>query len=142
MNKDKYLLPKDKITELVLLYKGNELPGTISFATFTQIYTDPLLRWRSITKSHITNMHRFLHQAIRTFISSSADPGIRDALCLEVDRFYNTQVEQINAVIENIFASESLPFTMNKYYYDNILNSRKTNAEQHIKELVNKFQSN
>ncbi|KAG9319074.1 hypothetical protein KVV02_000592 [Mortierella alpina] len=140
MNKDKYLLPNDRISELVLLYKGNELSGFISFTTFTQIYTDTLLRWSSITKNHIANMHQFLHRAISTFISSTTDPGIRDALCLEFDRFYNSQVEQIDGAIENIFASESIPFTMNKYYYDNILNSRKTKAEQHIQEVVNKFQ--
>ncbi|KAG9072222.1 hypothetical protein KI688_006446 [Linnemannia hyalina] len=52
MNKDEYMLPMDKICHLVLRYKGNELPGFISFTTFTKIYMETLPRWIDITKAH------------------------------------------------------------------------------------------
>ncbi|KAG0008438.1 hypothetical protein BGZ80_003448, partial [Entomortierella chlamydospora] len=42
MNRGKYTLPTAKISELVLLYKGKELSGFISFATFTRIYIETL----------------------------------------------------------------------------------------------------
>lgn len=51
------MLPKDKISQLVLCYKGKELPGFISFTTFTKIYMETLLRWNDITKAHVFNMH-------------------------------------------------------------------------------------
>ncbi|KAF9108678.1 hypothetical protein BGX27_008262 [Mortierella sp. AM989] len=141
MNKDKYILLKDKITELVLRYKGNELPGFISFTIFTQTYMETLFQWTKITESHIANMHQFLYKAITSFIASVVDPPIKDILCLEFDKFYNSQTTEIKNTIESIFKDESNPpFTMNKYYYDTILKNRKAKAEQHIQQLVNKFQ--
>ncbi|KAF9097310.1 hypothetical protein BGX27_000982 [Mortierella sp. AM989] len=142
MNKDKYMLQKDRITELVLRYKGNELPGFISFTTFTQIYMETLVQWTKITEAHISNMNQFLYKAITRFITSAADPLIKDTLCLEFEKFYNSQITKIKSAIESIFMDESNPFTMNKYYYDNILKIRKTKAEQDIQQMVNNVQGN
>ncbi|KAF8932528.1 hypothetical protein BGZ47_011344 [Haplosporangium gracile] len=137
MNKDKYMLPKDKICDLVLRYKGNELPGFISFTTFTKIYMETLVRWSDITKAHVFSIHQFLYKAIKRFITFSADPLIRDTLLFEFDKFYRSQITKIETEIDNIFTDERTPFTMNKYYYDNILKSRKAGAEEHIQRLVN-----
>lgn len=137
MNKNKYMLPKDKISKLVLRYKGDELPGFISFTTFTKIYMETLSRWTDITKAHIFNMHQFLYNAISRFITIPADPLIKDTLLFEFNKFYSSQVTKIESEINNIFTDERSPFTMNKYYYDNILKSRKANAEGHIQRLVN-----
>ncbi|KAG0054327.1 hypothetical protein BGZ83_011433 [Gryganskiella cystojenkinii] len=141
LNRDKYILPKDKITELVLQYKGNELPGFISFTTFTQIYIETLSRWRDITKAHVTNMHIYLYAAVTNYITLSADPPLlRNTLLLEYDKFYNLQIAKMNDVLENIFTDEGTPFTLNKYYYDNILKSRREKAEGHIQQLLAKYQ--
>ncbi|KAH7054848.1 P-loop containing nucleoside triphosphate hydrolase protein [Linnemannia elongata] len=139
MNKDKYMLPKDKINDLVLRYKGSELPGFISFTTFTKIYMETLFRWRDITKGHVFNIHQFLYKAINRFITFSSDPLIKDTLLFEFDKFYNSQITKIETEIDNIFTDERTPFTMNKYYYDNILKSRKASAEEQIQRLVNKI---
>ena len=40
-----------------------------------------------------------------------------------------------------IILDEHTPFTLNKYYYDYILNSRKASAEEHIQRLVNNVQT-
>ncbi|KAF9117991.1 hypothetical protein BGW39_001599 [Mortierella sp. 14UC] len=141
MNKDKYMLPKGKIRDLVLRYKGNELPGFISFNTFTKIYMETLVRWNDITKAHVFSIHQFLYKAINRFITFSADPLLKDTLLFEFSKFYNSLIAKIETEIDNIFMDERTPFTMNKYYYDNILKSRKTSAEEHIQRLVNNMQT-
>ncbi|KAG0274487.1 hypothetical protein BGZ95_009728, partial [Linnemannia exigua] len=142
MNKTKYMLPKNKISELILRYKGNELPGFVSFTTFTKIYMETLSRWNDITKAHVFNMHQFLYKAINRFITFSADPLIKDTLLLEFDKFYNSQTAKIETEIINIFTDEGTPFTMNKYYYDNILKSRKASAEGSIQRLIDNMHIN
>ncbi|KAG0067435.1 hypothetical protein BGZ89_006086 [Linnemannia elongata] len=137
MNRNKYMLLKDKIGELVLHYKGNELPGFISFATFTKIYMETLSRWNDITKTHVFNMHQFLYKAITRFIVSSADPLPKYTFLFESDKFYSSQVTKIDDDISDIFADERSPITMNKRFYTNILKKRKASAEQHIHGLVN-----
>ncbi|KAG0079124.1 hypothetical protein BGZ92_001176 [Podila epicladia] len=141
MNKDKYMLPKDKIGDLVLRYKGNELPGFISFTTFTKIYMETLFRWRNITTEHVFTMHQFLYKAISRFITFSTDPLHKDTFLFEFDKFYGSQVAKIETEIDSIFKDERTPFTMNKYYYDSILKSRKASAEEHIQRLVNNMQT-
>ncbi|KAG0034592.1 hypothetical protein BGZ82_005693 [Podila clonocystis] len=141
MNKDTYMLPKDKMRDLVLRYKGNELPGFISFSTFTKIYMETLFRWRDITKAHVFNIHQFLYRAISRFITFSTDPVLKDTVLFEFDKFYSSQVAKIEAEIDSIFKDERTPFTMNKYYYDNILKSRKASAEEHIQQLVDNMQA-
>ncbi|KAI1306106.1 hypothetical protein EDD11_004850 [Mortierella claussenii] len=142
MNRDKYMLPTDTVSALVLRYKGNELPGFVSFNTFTQIYIETLVRWRDMTKAHIVNMHSYLYKAVAGFITFAAEPLLKDTFLLEFDKFYSLQTAKIDDAIENIFTDEGMPFTMNKYYYDNILNNRKAKAEQHIRALLEKFQLN
>ncbi|KAF9902678.1 hypothetical protein EC991_004636 [Linnemannia zychae] len=137
LNKDKYMLPKDKISDLVLRYKGNELPGFISFTTFTKIYTETLHRWKDITKSHVLNIRQFLYTAISRFITSTANPLLKDMLLFEFEKFYSSQITKIDTEIDSIFTDERTPFTMNKYFYDNILKSRKANAERQIQQVVN-----
>ncbi|KAF8938685.1 P-loop containing nucleoside triphosphate hydrolase protein [Dissophora ornata] len=141
MNKDKYLLSTDKISELVLRYKGNELPGFVSFTTFIQIFMETLVRWRDVTKAHVANMHIYLYRAITKFVEFTVDPLLKDTLLLEFDKFYCSQTAKIDETIENIFTDESSPFTMNKYYYDNIVNTRKENVENYIQGLVSKYQT-
>ncbi|KAF9371038.1 hypothetical protein BGX21_005285, partial [Mortierella sp. AD011] len=139
MNKDKYMLSTDEISKLILRYKGNELPGFVSFATFTQIYTETLVSWRKITEAHVTNMHSYLHDSVTEFISQEVNPLLTDTLLLEFDKFYRGQAKKIDDAIDDIFTDEAMPFTMNKYYYDNILNSRREKAEKKIQELVNRY---
>lgn len=141
MNRDKYIMPKDKISDLVRRYRGHELPGFISFATFTKIYMDTLVQWNDITKTHIFNTHQFLYKAITRFISFSTDPLIKDTFLFEFDKFYSSQVTKIEGEILDIFTDERLPFTMNKYYYENILKSRKTTADTQIEKLVDTMQT-
>ncbi|KAF9948575.1 hypothetical protein BGZ72_009517, partial [Mortierella alpina] len=141
MARDKHMLPKDKISKLVLRYKGNELPGFVSFATFTQIYMETLASWHDITKAHVSNIQLYLYEAITSFIAFAVDPLLKDTFTLEFDRFYGLQTAKIDDALDNIFADEDIPFTMNKYYYDNILNSRKAKVEQQIQGLLNKYRA-
>lgn len=141
LSRDRYILAADRMSELVLRYRGCELPGFISFTTFTQIYIETLTIWRRRTDEHITNMHSYLHKAVTNFITFAAEPLLKDMLLLEFDRFYTLQTTKMDDAIENIFTDESTPFTMNKYYYDNILKSRTEKAEQHLRKLLSKFQT-
>ncbi|KAF9953883.1 hypothetical protein BGZ70_000072 [Mortierella alpina] len=141
-HRDKYMLPTDKISALVLRYKGNELPGFVSFSTFTQIYLETLAGWREMTKAHVSSMHLYLYGAITNFIAFAVEPLLKDTLVLEFDKFYGLQTAKVDDTMDSIFTDEETPFTLNKYYYDNILNSRKAKAEQQMQDLVNKFQPN
>ncbi|KAG0049884.1 hypothetical protein BGZ83_005315 [Gryganskiella cystojenkinii] len=139
LNRQKYILGTDKMTELVLRYKGGELPGFISFTTFTQIYMETLICWRDRTKEHITNMHLYLYNAVTNFIMVTAEPALQDLFLLNFDKFYTVQTAKMDEAIDNIFTDESTPFTMNKYYYDHIIKSRTEKAEKHIKDLLAKY---
>ncbi|KAF9579100.1 hypothetical protein BGW38_004789 [Lunasporangiospora selenospora] len=140
MTRDQHILPKDKIKKLVLRYKGNELPGFISFNTFTQIYSETLVQWKSITKEHVSSIHYQLHKAITEVISSTTDPRLSDLLLSEFDQFYKGQVNLIDETVQDIFDDESSPFTLNKYFYDTILSRRKAKAEKEIKNKMNELQ--
>ncbi|KAG0242816.1 hypothetical protein BG011_003243, partial [Mortierella polycephala] len=113
MNRDKFMLPKEKISELVLRYKGSELPGFVSFTAFKHIYIETLVPWSDLTKVHINNMHRYLYKVVTNFIESTAEPLLKDMLLLEFDKFYNSQSAKIDDVIKDIFTDEGTPFTMN-----------------------------
>ncbi|KAF9314457.1 hypothetical protein BG003_004147 [Podila horticola] len=63
-------------------------------------------------------------------------------LLLEFDKFYTKQAEKMDDTIEDIFTDECTPFTMNKYYMDNIRKSRTEKAEKQIQSLLTKFQVN
>ncbi|KAI8906546.1 P-loop containing nucleoside triphosphate hydrolase protein [Powellomyces hirtus] len=122
--------------------RGDELPGFVSFTTFAQIYTETLVRWREMTAAHVANMHVHLYKAVASFIAFDADPLLKDTLLLEFFKFYGTQTAKIKDAIQNIFTDEESPLTMNKYYYDNITNSRRAKAEKHIRELMTRFTHN
>ncbi|KAF9982495.1 hypothetical protein BGZ75_006126 [Mortierella antarctica] len=140
MNKDDYMLSTDKINDLVQRYRANELIGFNSFKTFTQIYAGTLDRWHELTKSHIANIHRYLHDAIASFLSFTADPLLKDTLLLEFDKFYSVQTSKINETIESVFADESIPFTMNmSYYYQNVVKIRNTMAKDNMERLLALF---
>lgn len=66
MNRGLHMLATDKMSAVVLRYKGSELPGFISFTTFTQIYSETLGHWRERTKVYVTNMHQYLYKASPT----------------------------------------------------------------------------
>ncbi|KAF9581758.1 hypothetical protein BGW38_001109 [Lunasporangiospora selenospora] len=140
MKTNQHVLSNIRIKELVLLYKGNELPGFISFNTLTQIYSETLVQWKAITKEHMGNVHLYINKVIAELIVKTADPLLSDLLLSEFDQFYKIQVSLINETIQDIFEDESIPFTMNKYYYDTILSLRKANAEDTIKEKANRLQ--
>ncbi|KAF9946519.1 hypothetical protein BGZ72_000248 [Mortierella alpina] len=141
MNTEDYMVHTDEISNLVQRYRANELIGFNSFKTFTQIYAGTLDRWHDLTKSHIANIHLYLHDAIASFLSFSADPLLKDTLLLEFDKFYATQTSKIDETIENIFADESIPFTMNMAYYDNIVENRNTIAQKQVEYLQNQLQT-
>ena len=103
LNRDKYILPKDKINQLVILYRGVELPGFISFNTFTQIYMQTLHHWHEITTAHIRNINIHLYSAITRHITITTEPLLKDTILLEYDKFCNSQTTKMNAAIENIF---------------------------------------
>ncbi|KAG0309955.1 hypothetical protein BGZ99_000746 [Dissophora globulifera] len=135
MNRDKFLLPKDEITKKVLRYKGDELPGFISFTTFKQIYMETLTCWRNITKQHVYNMRQYLYEAITGFIEFESDPLLKDALLSEFDEFYTSQTARIDDAITNIFTDEKSPFTMNKFYYDTIIKIRTAKVKRQLQQL-------
>ncbi|GJJ68429.1 hypothetical protein EMPS_00775 [Entomortierella parvispora] len=139
LNKDKFILSKDKVTELVIRYKGNELPGFISFTTFTQIYTQTLSHWHDITKVRVLDMHRYFFKAVSDYIAFTSDPLLKNVLQLEFAKFYSSQIIKIDDVVENIFTDEGSPFTMNKYYFDTIMKKRQEKAEKKQREQLDKW---
>ncbi|KAF9579216.1 hypothetical protein BGW38_004614, partial [Lunasporangiospora selenospora] len=140
MYKDQNIITKDKIRELILRYKGNELPGFVSFNTFTQIYSETLIQWEAITREHISDIHGYLHKAICGLITTTMDPLISDLILSEYDQFYKGQVALIDEAIRDVFDDESIPFTLNENYYDTILSRRKQKVEEQIKQLIRAYQ--
>ncbi|KAF9953197.1 hypothetical protein BGZ70_000334 [Mortierella alpina] len=140
MNMD-YFLSTDKISDLVQRYRANELIGFNSFKTFTQIYAGTLHRWHSLTKSHVANIHLYLHHAITSLLSSIVDAQLKDTLILEFDKFYSAQTSKIDETIEDVFADESIPFTMNTSYYDNIIEIRNALEEKQMEFLLDRFKA-
>ncbi|KAF9273917.1 hypothetical protein BGZ68_001095 [Mortierella alpina] len=141
MNTEDYILPTDKISDLVQRYRANELLGFSSFRTFTQIYSRTLGRWHDLTKSHVGNIHLYLHDAITNLLSLIADSQLKDTLLLEFDKFYATQTSKIDETIENVFTDESIPFTMNTSYFDNIIATRNEEAEKRMQQMLSKYQT-
>jgi len=141
LNRDKYILSTNKITELVIRFKGNELASFISFTTFTQIYTQTLDHWREITKVHVLHMHMYFFKAVSDYIAFTSDPLLKDTLLLEFAKFYNSQIVKIDDAVENIFTDEGSPFTLNKYYFDNIMKNRQDTAEKNLRALFGKFRN-
>ncbi|KAF9922993.1 hypothetical protein FBU30_006896 [Linnemannia zychae] len=84
-------------------------------------------------------MHEFLYKCVSQFISNAADPLLKDVFLFELDKFYHSQVIKIDSEIKNIFKDEGIPFTMNKYYYDDILNARKAEKEGGLQKAMDGF---
>ncbi|KAF9177250.1 hypothetical protein BGZ51_008804 [Haplosporangium sp. Z 767] len=122
-------LSPPEIVGLVARYKGNDLPGFVSFTTFKNIINGHFLDgWRSITKKHVHKMHRHLSDVLSDFIAHTADAIARDVFTHVFDRFSRLQVIEIEKTIQNIFEDESTPFTLSRHYLDAIHEERsKTN---------------
>lgn len=79
---------KIKLVVLVARYKGNDLPGFVSFTTFKNIINGHYLDgWRAVTKEHIRKMHRHLSDALLGFIAHTSEAGARDVFTHVFDRF-------------------------------------------------------
>ncbi|KAF9581759.1 hypothetical protein BGW38_001110 [Lunasporangiospora selenospora] len=133
------ILSRDKIKKMVLLYKGNELPGFIAFSTFTKIYKVTLDHWESTTRQHIRDMHLRLNNAVSEIITDIVDPRLLDLFLSEFKKFYKSQVILINGAIKDIFEDESTPFTVSKSYYGTFISKRRARTQDQINMTVQKL---
>ncbi|KAF8950099.1 hypothetical protein BGZ52_003720 [Haplosporangium bisporale] len=112
---------KTKLVVLVARYKGNDLPGFVSFTTFKNIINGHYLDgWRAVTKEHVRKMHRHLSDALLGFIAHTADAAARDVFTHVFDRFSRLQANEIDKTIQDIFEDESTPFTLCRHYLETI----------------------
>ncbi|KAF9331904.1 hypothetical protein BG006_005245 [Podila minutissima] len=113
----------------VARYKGNDLPGFVSFTTFKNIVNGHYLDgWRSLTKEHVRQMHRYLSDALTSYIAHIADATARDVFTHVFDRFSRNQLTKIEETISDIFEDESTPFTLSRHYTD-IIEERSRNVQ-------------
>ncbi|KAF9114707.1 hypothetical protein BGX27_010099 [Mortierella sp. AM989] len=138
MNRGKHIVPKNKINELLVRYRGTGLPGILTSNTFTQIYRETLVHLRDTTNDHVRKMHSELFDAVINFIDFAADPLLTDLLQLEFEKFYHLQVAKIEDNVKSMFEDESKPFTMSTRYEDNVLKGKKTILEQQYQEQLQK----
>ncbi|KAF9139273.1 hypothetical protein BG015_002115 [Linnemannia schmuckeri] len=118
-------LPSSEIVNLVARYRGNDLPGFVSFTTFTNIINGHFLDgWRNTTKAHVQKMHRHLSDALSDFIAHTANATARDVFTHVFDRFSRQQVREIDQTIQDIFEDESTPFTLSRHYLEAIHEER------------------
>ncbi|KAF8938479.1 P-loop containing nucleoside triphosphate hydrolase protein [Dissophora ornata] len=123
-------LSKPKIVSLVARYKGNDLPGFVSFITFKNIVNGHYLDgWRSVTREHVRVMHKYLSDALSSFIAHTADATARDVFTHVFDRFSRIQAIKIDETIQDIFEDESTPFTLSRHYQDAIFEERSKNNQ-------------
>ncbi|KAG0286210.1 hypothetical protein BGZ96_009641 [Linnemannia gamsii] len=121
-------VPTTEIMCLVARYKGNDLPGFVSFNTFKNIVNGHFLdRWRSITKTHVKTMHAHLTEAISSFIAHVANPIARDVFTHVFGRFSRLQVIEIEKTIHNIIDDEATPFTLSRHYSETVHMERSKN---------------
>ncbi|KAF9899861.1 hypothetical protein EC991_008230 [Linnemannia zychae] len=124
------------IVETVARFKGNELPGFVAFTVFINLFSRTLTAWKTLTKEHIAKMHQYLCEAIKTFLVYSIEhQPAREVFLDTFLTFYRKQVKHINTTVEDIFEDESLPFTLNKYYYDMVLNIRSDKAQKQLDNI-------
>ncbi|KAG0349630.1 hypothetical protein BG005_010882 [Podila minutissima] len=122
-------LSKPEIVLQVARYKGNDLPGFVSFTTFKNIVNGHYLDgWRSLTKEHVRQMHRYLSDALTSYIAHIADAAARDVFTHVFDRFSRNQLTKIEETISDIFEDESTPFTLSRHYID-IIEERSRNVQ-------------
>ncbi|KAG0024337.1 hypothetical protein BGZ82_010492 [Podila clonocystis] len=114
-------LSKPEIVLQVARYKGNDLPGFVSFTTFKNIVNGHYLDgWRSLTKEHVRQMHRYLSDALTSYIAHIANVAARDVFTHVFDRFSRQQITKIEETICDIFEDESTPFTLSRHYLETI----------------------
>lgn len=112
-------LSKSEIVLQVACYKGNDLPGFVSFTTFKNIVNGHYLDgWRTVTKDYVHQMHRHLSDALTGYIAHTADATARDVFTHVFDRFSRNQLTKIEETIRDIFEDESTPFTLSRHYMD------------------------
>ncbi|KAG0292198.1 hypothetical protein BGZ96_004432 [Linnemannia gamsii] len=118
-------LPISEVVRLVARYKGNDLPGFVSFTTFKNIINGHFLDgWRSITKAHVNTMHTHLTEAISSFITHVANPTARDVFTHVFGRFSRLQAIEIEKTIQNIIDDEATPFTFSRHYAETVHKER------------------
>lgn len=118
-------------------FKGNELPGFVPFTIFINLFSGTLTTWKTLTKEHITKMHLYLCEAVKAFLVYAIEhQRVREVFLDTFLTFYRKQAKLINTTMEDIFEDEMTPFTLNKYFYDTILNIRsnkfKAQIDKHI----------
>ncbi|KAF8928845.1 hypothetical protein BGZ47_001406 [Haplosporangium gracile] len=118
-------LTSTEIVGLVARYRGNDLPGFVSFTTFTNIINGHFLDgWRNITEAHVQKLHGHLSDALSDFIAHTANATARDVFTHVFDRFSRQQVLEIDQTIQDIFEDESAPFTLSRHYLEAIHEER------------------
>ncbi|KAF9557558.1 hypothetical protein EC968_007596 [Mortierella alpina] len=123
-------MPKSDIVSYVARYKGNDLPGFVSFTTFKNIINGHCLDgWRSVTKEYVHLMHKRLSDALLGFIEYTADAAARDVFTHVFGRFSRDQLLLIEETIREIFEDESTPFTLSRHYQDTIRTERSKNKQ-------------
>ncbi|KAF9156649.1 hypothetical protein DFQ26_009291 [Actinomortierella ambigua] len=121
------------IAETVIQFKGNELPGFVSFSIFVKLFSATHATWKTLTKEHITGISQYLCEATKAFLEYAIDhPLAREVFLDHFVTFYRNQEKHINRTLEDIFDDEQTPFTFNKYYYDTILKVRADKALGHV----------
>ncbi|KAG0339923.1 hypothetical protein BG004_006624 [Podila humilis] len=90
--------------------------------TVEKVANGTLTSWKMVTKEHVYKMHQYLHEAVKLFLMYSFENvAVREVFLDIFLTFYRSQVKLINEAVDNIFADESTPITLNSYYYDTIL---------------------
>ncbi|KAF9362003.1 hypothetical protein BGX34_006783 [Mortierella sp. NVP85] len=119
MEKEYNRIPRSKIVLQIARYKGNDLPGFVSFTTFKNIVNGHYLDgWEKITRTHVREMHKHLTEAISGFLSHTADATTRDVFTHVFDRFSRQQFQKIEETIKDIYEDESTPFTLSRVYQE------------------------
>ncbi|KAF9115067.1 hypothetical protein BGW39_003145 [Mortierella sp. 14UC] len=120
---------KSNILLLLTRYKGNDLPGLVSFTTFRAVIRYCMEGWKSITNEHVMKMHKYLSQALLSFIVHTADVCSRDVFIRIFGRFSRTQTLSIKSIIDDIFEDESTPFTLSSHYQDVLYKEQSKNSQ-------------
>ncbi|KAF9168243.1 hypothetical protein DFQ26_000072 [Actinomortierella ambigua] len=129
-------LGTSEIMAAVGRFKGNELPGFISFSIFTKVFGGTHATWKTLTKAHIAKMKLYMCEAVKAFLVYKIEhQAVRVVFLDHYLTFYLQQEKLINATIEQIFEDEMTPFTFNKYYYDTILKTRSNKVQEQIDKL-------
>lgn len=126
-------LETSDIVATVNRFKGNELPGFVPFTIFINLFSGTLAIWKTLTKEHITKMHLYLCESVKAYLVYAIEhQRVREVFLDTFLIFYRKQAKLINTTIEDIFEDEMTPFTLNKYFYDTILNIRSSKFKAQV----------